>query len=75
MQATLHRFTLERIEAANWSGALYETSRLDVMSAHNFVTFPPHLQAMDAYLETYDQLAEYGEEDRERILAELKEVD
>jgi len=75
MQATLHRFTLERIEAAGWEGALYETSRMDVMATHNFVTFPPHLQGMDAYLGTYDQLAEYGDEDRERILAELKEVD
>ncbi|MFA5569557.1 MAG: replication initiation protein [Trueperaceae bacterium] len=74
MQATLHRFTLERIEADGWQGPLYESSRMDVMTTHNFLTFPPHLQDLAAYLKTYDPLAEYDDADRERILAELKEA-
>lgn len=74
MQATLHRFSLERIEAANWTGALYETSRMDVMADHNFVSFPSHLQGIDAFVESYEPLNEYDDADREKILAELKEV-
>lgn len=74
MQATLHRFSLERIEAANWTGVLYETSRMDVMADHNFVSFPPHLQGIEAFVESYEPLNEYDEADREKILAELKEV-
>lgn len=74
MQATLHRFSLERIEAAGWSGALYETSRMDVMADHNFVAFPAHLQSIDTFVESYEPLGEYADEDREKILAELKEV-
>jgi len=74
MQATLHRFTLERVEAAGWAGALYETSRMDVMADHNFVAFPAHLQSLDAYVASYEPLNDYGEEDRETILAQLKEV-
>jgi hypothetical protein len=37
MQATLHRFTLERIERDGWQGALFEISRLDVMQGHGFL--------------------------------------
>lgn len=74
MQATLHRFSLERIEAAGWSGALYETSRMDVMADHNFVVFPAHLESLEAFVETYEPLGQYEEADREKILAELKEV-
>lgn len=74
MQATLRRFSLERIEAANWTGPLYESSRMDVMAAHNFMSFPPNLQDLDSFVETYDRLDEYDDEDTERILAELKEL-
>src|SRR5690554_2456787 len=74
MQATLHRFSLERIEAAGWNGALYETSRMDVMADHNFVSFPAHLEGLEAFVETYEPLGDYQEADREKILAELKEV-
>lgn len=74
MQATVHRFTLERLEADGWQGALYEASRMDVMTTHNFLTLPPHLQDLASYLKTYDPLVEYGPEERAKILAELKEV-
>lgn len=74
MQATVHRFTLERIEADGWEGALYEASRMDVMVTHNFVGFPPHLQDLTSYLKTYDLLADYSDSDRDKIAAELKEV-
>ena len=74
MQATLHRFTLERIEADGWSGGLYESNRMEVMATHNFVTFPTHLQDVTTFLRTQDLMAEYPEEDRKRILAELREV-
>jgi hypothetical protein len=37
MQATLHKFTLERIERDGWQGSLYEVSRLDVLATHGFV--------------------------------------
>ncbi len=73
MQATLHRFTLERIEADGWEGPLYEANRMEVLASHGFVTFPPHLQEVGNYLRTFDLLAEYPETDRERILTELKE--
>ena len=74
MQATLHTFTLERIVTDNWQGPLYETSRLDVMASHGFVNFPVHLQELPRYLETFDLLAEYPNEARELIEAELQEA-
>jgi len=74
MQATLHRFTLERITSDGWTGPLYETNRLDVMASHGFVTFPQHLQEMALYLKTFDLLADYPQEARELIQAELKEA-
>lgn len=75
MQATLHRFTLERIERDGWQGALYEISRLDVMQSHGFLTLPTHLQDVRAYVEHYDLLAEYQSDDRERVLVELSDGD
>ncbi len=74
MQATLHRFTLERIEADGWRGALYDSSRMEVMASHNFVTFPTHLQDLAVFVRTLDLLAEYPEEDRKAILAELRDA-
>lgn len=74
MQATLHRFTLERITADGWAGPLYETNRLDVMASHGFVSFPQHLQELPQYLKTFDLLAEYPDEARGLIEAELKEA-
>jgi putative SOS response-associated peptidase YedK len=59
MQATLHKFSLERIERDGWQGALYEVSRLDVLATHGFVTLPPHLQDVVAYVDHGDLLAEY----------------
>ena len=73
MQATLHRFTLERIEADGWRGGLYESSRMEVMASHNFVTFPTHLQEVSVFVRTLDLLAEYADDDRKAILAELRE--
>lgn len=73
MQATLHRFTLERIEAGGWRGALYESSRMEVMASHNFITFPTHLQELTVFVRDLDLLAEYPEEDRKAIVAELRE--
>lgn len=74
MQATVHRFTLERIEADGWRGPLYEATRMDVMTTHNFLTLPPHLRDMNAYLKTYDPLAEYDADDRAKVMAELDEM-
>lgn len=74
MQATLHRFTLERISADNWSGPLYETNRLDVMATHGFVSFPLHLRELGQYLKTFDLLAEYPQEARELIMSEFEEA-
>lgn len=74
MQATLHRFTLERIAEDRWQGSLYEANRLEVMASHNMVTFPPHLHDVAAYLKTFDLLAEYPEEIAEQIVAELHET-
>ncbi len=74
MQATLHRFTLERIADDGWQGLLYETNRLEVMASHNLVSFPAHLQDVSAYLRTYDLLAEYPEDIAEQIVAELQEA-
>ena len=74
MQATLHRFTLERISADNWSGPLYETNRLDVMATHGFVSFPLHLRELGQYIKTFDLLAEYPQEARELIMSELEEA-
>ena len=74
MQATLHRFTLERIAEDHWQGSLYEANRLEVMASHNMVTFPPHLHDVAAYLKTFDLLAEYPEEIAEQIVAELHET-
>ncbi len=73
MQATLHRFTLERIEADGWRGGLYESSRMEVMASHNFVTFPSHLQEVNEFVRTLDLLVEYADDDRKAILAELRE--
>jgi plasmid replication initiation protein len=74
MQATLHRFTLERIAAEGWNGPLYETKRLDVMASHGFVAFPQHLKDVEGYVATLDLLAEYPEVAREMIRAELEEA-
>ena len=74
MQATLHRFTLERIEADAWRGGLYESSRMEVMASHNFVTFPTHLQDASVYVRTLDLLVDYAEDDRKAILGELREA-
>ena len=74
MQATLHRFTLERIEADGWRGGLYESSRMEVMASHNFVTFPTHLQDLSVFVRTLDLLADYAEDDRKTILGELREA-
>ena len=71
MQATLHRFTLERIERDNWQGALFEISRLDVMVSHGFLTLPSHLRDAAAYVEHFGLLQEYQGDDRKRVLAEL----
>ncbi len=71
MQATLHRFTLERIEGDNWQGALFEISRLDVMVSHGFLTLPSHLRDVTVYVEHFGLLQEYQGDDRKRVLAEL----
>lgn len=73
MQATLHKFTLERIEQAGWQGALYDVSRLDVMLSHNFLTLPAHLLRVGAYAEHFGLLKDYHEDDRGRILAEIQD--
>ena len=74
MQATLHRFSLERIEADGWRGGLYEGSRMEVMASHNFVTFPTHLQDVSVFVRTLDMLSEYADDDRKAILGELREA-
>ena len=74
MQATLHRFTLERIEADAWRGGLYESSRMEVMASHDFVTFPTHLQDVSVFVRTLDLLGEYADDDRKAILGELREA-
>jgi plasmid replication initiation protein len=74
MQATLHRFSLERIEADGWRGGLYEGSRMEVMASHNFVTFPTHLQDVGVFVRTLDMLREYADDDRKAILGELREA-
>ena len=74
MQATLHRFTLERIAADGWSGPLYEASRLDVLASHGFINFPLHLKELGHYLDTFDPLSEYPQEARELIKAELDDA-
>ncbi len=74
MQATLHRFTLERVVAEGWSGPLYETKRLEVMANHGFVAFPQHLRDVGGYVATLDLLAEYPEGARDLIRAELEEA-
>jgi hypothetical protein len=73
MQATLHKFTLERIEQAGWQGALYDVSRLDVMLSHNFLTLPAHLVRVSGYVEHFGLLKDYHEDDRRRILAEIQD--
>ncbi len=75
MQATLHRFTLERIERDAWQGALYEISRLDVMLSHGFVDLPAHLRDVKDFVKRARLLQEYQSEDRERVLAELADGD
>jgi plasmid replication initiation protein len=74
MQATGHRFTLERIEAAGWTGPLYEANRIDVLLSHGFLTLPPYLSDVVAYADHGDLLDEYPAEDRQRLLAELREA-
>ncbi|HLV11628.1 MAG TPA: replication initiation protein [Trueperaceae bacterium] len=74
MQATLHRFTLERVAAEGWTGPLYETKRLDVMASHGFVTFPQHLRDLEGYVATLDLLAEYPPDARDLIRAEIEEA-
>lgn len=74
MQATLHRFTLERIAAEGWSGPLYEAKRLDVMASHGFVVFPQHLRDVEGYVSTLGLLAEYPESARALIRAALEEA-
>jgi hypothetical protein len=74
MQATLHRFTLDRIAAAGWDGPLYETSRLDVMASHNAVSFAPSLRDIGAYLEESGVLHEYPDEARRLIETELRDA-
>lgn len=74
MQATLHRFTLERIERDGWQGALYEVSRLDVLLAHGFVSLPPQLGDLVAFVDHGDLLAEYAPDDRQQLLGELREA-
>ncbi len=74
MQATLHRFTLERIGADDWRGTLYESKRTDVMASHGFVTFPSHLRDVKAYVGTENVLSEYSAQARESILVALEEA-
>jgi hypothetical protein len=74
MQATLHKFSLERIERDGWQGSLYEVSRLDVLMTHGFVAMPPHLQDVIAFVDHGSLLAEYQGEDRSRLLNELREA-
>lgn len=74
MQATLHKFTLERIERDGWQGSLYELSRLDVLAAHGFATLPPQLQDVVAFVDHGDLLADYLPDDRRRLLDELREA-
>lgn len=74
MQATGQKFTLERIERAGWTGPLYEANRLDVLLSHGFLSLPPFLVDVTAYVDHGDLLAEYPAEDRKRLLAELRDV-
>lgn len=74
MQATLHRFTLDRIAAAGWEGPLYETSRLDVMVSHNAVTFAQGLRDIGAFLEETGLLRDYPDEARHLIETELTDA-
>ena len=74
MQATLHRFTLDRIAAAGWEGPLYESSRLDVMVSHNAVSFGEGLRDMGSYLKSSGLLSEYPAEARRSIEAELTDA-
>ncbi len=74
MQATGHRFTLERIEAAGWAGPLYEANRIDVLVSHGFLTLPPFLSDVVAYADHGDLLEEYPAEERQRLLEELREA-
>lgn len=74
MQATLSRFSLGRIESEGWQGSLYEISRLDVMCSHGFLSLPPHLEDLVAFVDHGDLIAEHPAEDRERLLAELRDA-
>ncbi|HEX7000085.1 MAG TPA: replication initiation protein [Trueperaceae bacterium] len=74
MQATLHRFTLQRIAADDWQGTLYEAKRTEVMASHGFVTFPPHLRDVKAYVGTESVLSEYSAKAQESILSALEEA-
>ncbi len=71
MQATLHRFTLERIERDQWQGSLFEISRIDVMASHGFLSLPAQLSDVATYAEHYGLLRDYQPDDRQRLLAEL----
>lgn len=74
MNATLHRFTLDRLNSDGWQGPLYESSRLEVMLSHGFASLPTHLQDIANYLATFDLLAEYPKDIAEQIVAELKDT-
>ncbi|HET8985324.1 MAG TPA: hypothetical protein VFN03_06160, partial [Trueperaceae bacterium] len=74
MQATLHRFTLDRIAAAGWDGPLYETSRLDVMVSHNAVSFEAGMRDIGAYLDESGVLRDYPDEARRLIETELTDA-
>ena len=74
MQATLHRFTLERIAADRWQGSLYESKRTEVMASHGFVSIPSRLRDVTSYEGTADVLADYSADAREMIMAALEEA-
>lgn len=74
MQATLHRFTLERISADRWQGSLYESKRTEVMASHGFVSIPSQLRDVRSYQGTTDVLADYSPEAREMVMSALEEA-
>ena len=74
MQATLHRFTLERISADHWQGSLYESKRTEVMASHGFVSIPAHLRDARSYQGTTDVLSGYSPEAREMVMSALEEA-
>jgi hypothetical protein len=52
---------------------LYELSRIDVLLSHGFLNLPPNLEDVVTFVDQGDLLTEYMPEDRDRILAELRE--